>query len=333
MHAIMAAMLASLLFGCATNGSKSHGQSSVPNQKVILGGAKEIDDRCYSDNLKQRNIRCVFVPAGNRTIPFPEWFEELMELSGKQIRTMQEEALYQERMGRYSFVPIVHTQSFADKLFSRKLFTFIVLDEHLVDGVPVYTAMLKVIRLPTFEATQEFNDEIWGVVDKTFRTAPNGAPEVARFVADQKAAIAEEKRKIDEQEKLAALEKYRQAFKDANTPEQLASFIKEYETNDPDGFILLAKQKMQRLSDEKKETERKSAITILESRIAEYKQRMTNAQSVIDKERRIGEMSGYVNMLTLHNAAQFIMNGETAVLEYYKEYRNVGGTKALDEIK
>lgn len=130
---------------------------------------------------------------------------------------------------------------------------------------------------------------------------------------------------------------YRDRYAGAATADQLSEFIRQYEGSDPDNLVPEAKKRLpviQRQEDEAlKRKEREENLKKLESAIAFCKTETSEARQAINREQKIGRVSGFVNKVTLHQAGETIIECRDRTAKDYSEYRKLGGKKSLSEIK
>lgn len=91
-----------------------------------------------------------------------------------------------------------------------------------------------------------------------------------------------------------------------------------------------------RLAAEKLENERAAQLERLPQthidRIHQYRSEIARVQGIIDRERRIGRTSGYVNKQTLYQAGEFIEMCREKIAAEYREYRATGGRRPLSAL-
>lgn len=140
------------------------------------------------------------------------------------------------------------------------------------------------------------------------------------------------------------LDEYRSKFAGATTSAQLAAFISTYEGNDPENLVPEAKKRLPvlqsqeeqaRLSAQRTAQERENAKNLakLEGSITWCKSQSSAARQTIEREHRIGTVSGYENKLALRQAGEMIVMCQDRVEQDYAEYKRQGGKKALADIQ
>lgn len=148
---------------------------------------------------------------------------------------------------------------------------------------------------------------------------------------------------------------YFDSLAQADTADKLAAFIAKYENNDPSGIVPAAKKRLSQLQkQEQAEQERRNREMIAEqerrnleiiaaqkhrelenlaSRIVWCNHQTLSAHQTIDREREIGQVSGYENKLLLRQAGEIIVGCRDSVGRDYDAYRKKGGMKNLGELK
>lgn len=151
-------------------------------------------------------------------------------------------------------------------------------------------------------------------------------------------------------EKLAAtkrqlkIDRYHQGFASMSAISDLEAFIADYANYDPDGIVPEARRRLaserQRVAEEEKKaaeerlaSDRAKAIADLERQIIWCQHQSISAHQDIDRENRIGLVSGYVDKLVLRRAGERIVSCNESIPNNFAEYKRLGGTKRLADLK
>jgi hypothetical protein len=225
-----------LLSACASSPTQ---KPAVPQEKIILLGSEdEVKEQCNGKVLARRNVNCIFTVGKDHIIVLPRWYLDLQE--GKTGQYYKDEAV------KHAFLPIKDGFSFADRLSGKFPFAFLKITPKQQDGVNIFSASVFVRKSGEWKDTEDYTDEVWGFVDQALPTAATGSPRVAKYIEDTKQAAAE-------QAKREARQAYLDRFSGAKTMGQLNSFIRDYEGNDPEGFVPEARRKIDQMEMEAKE--------------------------------------------------------------------------------
>jgi len=137
---------------------------------------------------------------------------------------------------------------------------------------------------------------------------------------------------------------YRSRFSSMNTEAEIAKFIDDYQSDDPDGLIpearkrlaverarvaAIAKVQKQERADEKQ----KRLVQELELDLIRCSRSSQNAEASIERENEIGSVSGFVNKRVLREAGETIVLCRQLRPRVYEEYRRAGGRRALSELQ
>lgn len=140
------------------------------------------------------------------------------------------------------------------------------------------------------------------------------------------------------------LAEYRARFDSMQGVAAIEAFIADYQDDDPDGKIGLAKMRLeeaQRLAQahaqaqeaEKAAQQRAKALSDREHEIVVCQRETERAERAIAREQQVGRVSGYVNKMTLREAGEMIVFCQERVPKTYAEYKRLGGTKSLSELR
>jgi hypothetical protein len=301
-----------LLSACASG--QAHKPAVTQEKIILLGSEDEIKERCNGKVLARRNVNCIFTVGKDHITVLPRWYLDLQE--GKTGQYYKDEAV------KHAFLPVKDGFSFSDRLSGNLPFAFLKITPKQQDGVNMFSASVFVRKSDERKDTEDYTDEVWVLVDQALPTAVTGSPHVAKYIEDAKQAAAE-------QAKLEARKAYLDRFAEAKTMGQLNSFIRDYEGNDPDRFVPEARKKLERLEIEAKEASEREKLTALEDEISWCQKMIKQAQEIIDRENRIGVISGYVNTLRLHEAGAMIVSCKERINNDYIEYNRLGGAKVI----
>lgn len=151
-------------------------------------------------------------------------------------------------------------------------------------------------------------------------------------------------------EKLAATkrqlktDRYHQGFASMSEISDLEAFIADYANDDPDGKVpevrhKLTREKLRVAAEAKKAAEEKAAsdkakaIADVERQIIWCKRQSISAYQAIDREKQIERVSGIVNKMVLRQAGELIVACEESIPNNFAEYKRLGGTKTLAQLK
>lgn len=151
------------------------------------------------------------------------------------------------------------------------------------------------------------------------------------------AQLAERKRTLQ-------VQKYRQRFDAMRSERDIESFMADYAYDDPDGKLPQARRLLadarnraaldaKRAAEQKAEEERVKKLEDLERNIIWCKRNTLAARTIIERENKIGNVSGYVNKIALRNAGEVIVRCEESIPKDYAEYRKLGGQRALANLR
>lgn len=140
------------------------------------------------------------------------------------------------------------------------------------------------------------------------------------------------------------IDEYRQRFASMKEVREIDAFITDYANNDPDGKLpearrLLASEnrrvaaEAKKVADERSASEKAKSIADLERQIIWCKRQSSSAQQAIDRENKIGRISGYVNKLVLRQAGEIIASCDESIPQNFAEYKRIGGMKSLAALK
>jgi hypothetical protein len=219
--------------------------------------------------LSGRNVTCIFVNNGDKSIEYPYWFnnivkehDDIMRFYGEYSARKLENLAYNSR--QYEFIPTRKQLSFLDKWINKQLFAFLIIYQKQVDGVDSYIAVPRVIKSREWTEYGDAEDEVWELADKSFPTASVYSNEFTGHINRIKIAREEAERKRIEDERLAALREYRNEFDLAHTEHELREFIKKYASNDPDNLIPEAKKKIPQAIKRQEQLDKEREIRRLE---------------------------------------------------------------------
>lgn len=125
-------------------------------------------------------------------------------------------------------------------------------------------------------------------------------------------------------------------FASAKSAKDFATFIATYDTNDLEGLIPSAKIKL--AESERREAiqsaalKKQSELDEMERQIRYCVNVTARAQDAIERENKIGQVSGYVNKKILREAGETIVMCRENNPRIYAEYRRKGGVKTLSSI-
>ena len=140
------------------------------------------------------------------------------------------------------------------------------------------------------------------------------------------------------------LAEYRARFDSMQGVAAIEAFIADYRGDDPDGKIGPAKVRLeeaQRIAqaqaqaqDAEKAAQQKAKSLAEKERQIAYCHRETEvAEKAIAREQQVGRVSGYVNKMTLREAGEIIVFCQEQIPKAYAEYKRLGGTKSLNELR
>lgn len=124
-------------------------------------------------------------------------------------------------------------------------------------------------------------------------------------------------------------EVYLNAYVSSTTLEKLYDFEKRYANNDPDSLI----PKLAPIKANLKREELSKEIDLLAQKIRWCHQQTVNARLAIERERRVASVSGYENKMVLRQAGEIIISCQDSIPRDYAEYRKIGGTTALGNLR
>ena len=140
------------------------------------------------------------------------------------------------------------------------------------------------------------------------------------------------------------IEEYRQRFALMRSVGEIESFISDYKGDDPDTKLPEARRRLaeeqqkviaekKRIADENSENEKMKRLSDLEREIIWCHRKSIDAQEAIDRENRIGHVSGYVDKTILRRAGEIIVSCDESIPKKFLEYKRLGGPKQMAEMK
>lgn len=140
------------------------------------------------------------------------------------------------------------------------------------------------------------------------------------------------------------LAEYRARFDSMQGVAAIEAFIADYRGDDPDGKIGLAKVRLeeaqrtaqalaQAQEAEKAAQQKAKSLAEKERQIAYCHREIELAEKAIAREQQVGRVSGYVNKMTLREAGEMIVFCQEQIPKAYAEYKRLGGTKSLRELR
>ncbi len=140
------------------------------------------------------------------------------------------------------------------------------------------------------------------------------------------------------------LAEYRTRFDTMQGVAAIEAFIADYQGDDPDGKIGLAKVRLeeaqrtaqahaQAQEAEKAAQQKAKALSDKEHEIVVCQRETERAERAIAREQQVGRVSGYVNKMTLREAGEMIVFCQEKIPKAYAEYKRLGGTRPLNELR
>lgn len=140
------------------------------------------------------------------------------------------------------------------------------------------------------------------------------------------------------------LAEYRARFDSMQGVAAIEAFIADYQGDDPDGKIGFAKVRLeeaqrtaqahaQAQETEKAAQQKAKSLAEKERQIAYCHRETELAEKAIAREQQVGRVSGYVNKMTLREAGEMIVFCQEQIPKAYAEYKRLGGTKSLRELR
>lgn len=128
----------------------------------------------------------------------------------------------------------------------------------------------------------------------------------------------------------------RDQFASAKSAKDFSAFIAAYGTNDLEGLVPSAKTKLaeseRREAIQSEALKKQNELDEMERQIRYCVNMTARAQDAIDRENKIGQVSGYVNKKILREAGETIVMCRENNPKIYAEYRKKGGIKTLSSI-
>lgn len=125
-------------------------------------------------------------------------------------------------------------------------------------------------------------------------------------------------------------------YASAKSAKDFAAFIATYDTNDLEGLIPTARIKLaessQREAIQSDALKKQVELDEMERQIRYCVNMTARAKDAIERENKIGQVSGYVNKKILREAGETIVMCRENNPRIYAEYRKKGGTKSLPAI-
>ena len=139
------------------------------------------------------------------------------------------------------------------------------------------------------------------------------------------------------------LQQYRRRFASMRDLKEIEAFIADYGMNDPDGRLPDARKRLAeeqrkaeaeavRQAAEKEAIRKHDELQSLEREIGDCKRQIDFARAAIERESRIGAISGYENKVILREAGERIVGCEDRIPKRFAQYKRLGGVKSLDAI-
>lgn len=129
----------------------------------------------------------------------------------------------------------------------------------------------------------------------------------------------------------------RKRYESAKSAKDYSDFIATYGTNDLEGLvpsaIIKKSESEKREAIESEVLKKQSQLSELEGQILHCLNITNQAKTSIERENKIGQVSGYVNKKVLREAGEVIVMCQENIPKIYAEYRKKGGLKTLSSIR
>ncbi|MGZ6298790.1 MAG: hypothetical protein ACXWM2_05335 [Parachlamydiaceae bacterium] len=323
--------------GCAHQATELDKQYHGLAKTLLLDSDDAISKACANPTFKARHLECLRTNGDSDLLPFPEWVQTMKSLeadyrskesSFRQTGQMPPSYDAYKNIGKsHAFIPEGTTMSYWESSTSSHDYVFLSIRSKVVDGVTMYAISPVTVRNIDLTQVDDHLFEIWKLIESAFPVADAGSPEVVKYFVQRKQALAEAERLKKEQEARQALADYRSQFESAKTKDQLVSFIRKYESNDPDNLIGSAKDKVSRMAKEETEQNRGDTLKAIEAwsaRCHGVREELLTAIAI-----RNGVIPGYYYAAKVEKTAQFVELCNYSSKEAVQKYKELGGTKEI----
>jgi hypothetical protein len=309
--------IAILTDGCALPDKKKAFAAMAKQKVILLSSEQTIRKRCGSNVMTSRNIECLYDLDGNGAV-YPDWLQRMKTLDAKIHSPYAQydysnpygaiekvgEREYKTLIERHQFTPTNTETPLIETIINYRPLAFLVISMRKTDGMPLFLSSVNVIQAGSWQPTGDYSDEVWEIANKEFPMATPGSPEVVNYIATEKqridsnnAAAAEAARQAKEIENKARKDQEERQRKQAEESRRQIEYHSspQHKADDAASQIRMANMYLE------------------------------NAMAVINEEKEIGTISGYVNTGRLYNAGKEVKYFSEMIKAQWAIYKNNGG--------